>query len=55
MQLLVATLLPCLTGKPFNGLNVITVMSGSTITVFLGKQSDDYIDKLKLICDSCIQ
>ena len=35
MQLLFATLLPCLMGKPFNGFNVITVMSGSTITVFL--------------------
>ena len=35
MQLLFATLLLCLMGKPFNGFNVITVMSGSTITVFL--------------------
>ena len=35
MQLLFATLLPCLTGKPFDGFNVITVTSGSTITVFL--------------------
>ena len=35
VQLLFSTLLPCLTRKPFDGFNVITVMSGSTITVFL--------------------
>ena len=35
VQLLFATLLPCLTGKPFDGFNVITVTSGSTTTVFL--------------------
>ena len=35
VQLLFATLLPCLMGKSFDGFNVITVMSGSTITVFL--------------------
>ena len=35
VQLLFATLLPCLTVKPFDGFNVITVTSGSTITVFL--------------------
>ena len=35
MQLLFARLLPCLLGKPFDEFNVITVTSGSTITVFL--------------------
>ena len=35
MQLLFAILLPCLMGTPFDGFNVITVTSGSTITVFL--------------------
>ena len=35
VQLLFATLLSCLTGEPFDGFNVITVTSGSTITVFL--------------------
>ena len=35
MQLLFTTLLPCLTGKPFDGFNVIIVTNVSTITVFL--------------------
>ena len=35
MQLLFATLLPYLTGKQFHGFNVITVKSGSKITVLL--------------------
>ena len=35
VQLFFARLLPCLLGKPFDEFNVITVMSGSTITVFL--------------------
>ena len=54
-QLLLSTLLPCLTGKPFNGFNVITVTSGFTITVSLSEQSDDYIDKIEFISDSCVQ
>ena len=55
MQLLFATLLPYLTGKQFHRFNVITVKSGSKITVLLGEQSDDYIDKLKFICEICVQ
>ena len=39
VQLLFATLLPCLTWKPFDRFNVITVTSGSTITVFLCKSN----------------
>ena len=35
LQLLFATLLPCLMGKPFDGFSVITMTSGSMITVFL--------------------
>ena len=35
MHLLFAILLPCLMGTPFDGFNVITVTSGSMITVFL--------------------
>ena len=35
VQLLFATLLPCLTRKPFDGFNVIIVTNVSTITVFL--------------------
>ena len=35
MQLLFATLLPYLVRKPFDGFTVITVTSGSTITVIL--------------------
>ena len=35
VQLLFATLLPCLMGKPFDGFSVITMTSGSMVTVFL--------------------